>query len=194
MYQKQNTPRTGTILTYRNGAALHLNKNYEDLSGADLREADLRGADLRKADLREADLREADLSGADLREADLREANLHGADLSPADLSGADLRGADLSRADLREADLRGADLREADLSRAGLRGAQYDKNTKFPTEFNCANAEMNLNKTLLSANKAISNTKPSSCFKLSSIKEFFKKVINFISCGMLCKDFSKNK
>jgi hypothetical protein len=35
---------------------------------------------------------------------------------------------------------------------------------------------------------------KPSSCFNLSSITEFFKKIINFISCGLLCNNKEKTK
>ena len=37
-------------------------------------------------------------------------------------------------------------------------------------------------------------HAEPSSKFTLSSVVEFFKKVINFISCGMLCKDENKDK
>jgi len=91
-------------------------KNWTNLSEADLCGANLRWANLCRANLCGADLRRADLSWANLRGADLREADLCRADLSEADLSGTNLRGADLSEADLREADLRWADLREADL------------------------------------------------------------------------------
>lgn len=65
------------------------------------------------------------LSGADLRRADLRYADLMGADLRGVDLSGANLRGASLRYADLSGADLMGADLRHADLSRASLRNTK---------------------------------------------------------------------
>ena len=52
-----------------------------------------------KNNLRGADLSGVNLFGADLRGADLRGANLSRANLSRADLSGADLFGVDLSRA-----------------------------------------------------------------------------------------------
>ncbi|MBW4570682.1 MAG: pentapeptide repeat-containing protein [Tolypothrix carrinoi HA7290-LM1] len=107
--------------------------NGEDLSGANLSGADLSGADLSLADLTFADLSLADLSFADLSFADLSRAYLTGADLS----------GANLNRADLSRADLSRADLSRADLSRANVKGAVYNKETKFPENFDPASQQM---------------------------------------------------
>jgi Pentapeptide repeats (8 copies) len=76
-------------------------KEYKNLSGADLSWANLSGADLSGADLSRADLSGDNLSGANLSWADLSRADLSWANLSWADLSWADLSGADLSWADL---------------------------------------------------------------------------------------------
>ena len=50
-----------------------------------------------------------------------------------------------LNEADLSDTDLRGADLRGADLSQADLKGARYNKNTRFPEDFDPDNAWMML-------------------------------------------------
>lgn len=89
-------------ITFLDGVA----KEFDSLSGADLREADLRGANLREADLKRADLSGADLRGANLRGADLGYADLSYANLGRADLSCANLNGADLSYVSLSGVDL----------------------------------------------------------------------------------------
>jgi len=71
-------------------------KNFKDLSSAnlisrDLRKANLEYADLQNADLRRADLREAILINANLKEADLRGCKLKGANLDNANLENAKL-------------------------------------------------------------------------------------------------------
>jgi hypothetical protein len=97
-------------------------KEFADLTGANLRDADLPFADLTRANLRGADLTNANLRGANLTGA-----NLHGADLTDADLRGADLTGANLRGANLTGANLHGADLTRADLTDADLTGADID-------------------------------------------------------------------
>jgi uncharacterized protein YjbI with pentapeptide repeats len=63
-------------------------------------------------------------------------------------LENSDLEGLDLSNAYLRETNLTGSDLNRADLiatnlSRAYLHGAEYNKNTKFPDDFDPEEAGM---------------------------------------------------
>ena len=98
-------------------------KEYSDLSGANLSRADLSWANLSGADLSRANL-----SWADLSRADLSRANLSWADLSWVNLSGADLSWADLSRADLSRANLSWADLSRANLSWAKIWGEVIKK------------------------------------------------------------------
>jgi len=101
-------------------------KNKQNLEGADLNRANLKETNLSKAYLMWADLSEVNLRGAYLSEAnlmwaDLSEVNLRGAYLSEANLMWADLSEVNLSEANLREAYLRGANLRRANLNGADL-------------------------------------------------------------------------
>ena len=107
-----------------------------NLQGADLSGADLRGAILSKAQMSGAVLTEALLSCADLSNADLSRANLSQAHLSEADLHGADLQGANLNDASLRWANLSAANLNGTDLGKERLHKAKYDRNTKWPEDF----------------------------------------------------------
>lgn len=142
--------------------------NFEDadltgaqLDDADLKGANLRGAYLRRASLSNADLIRADLTGADLREAVLDEAQLARTDLSGANLEGVDFRsvnvffckfrGANLRKskglAMIQEADFSGADLRGANLldlrivaeGEVTFTGAKYDRQTRWPKNFDVA-------------------------------------------------------
>jgi hypothetical protein len=128
-------------IRFRNGTE----KEFMDLSGADLRNADLSSADLSDANLRDAnlssaDLRDANLSSADLRDANLSSADLSNADLSSADLSDANLSSANLSSADLSSADLSGANLRDANLSSADLRDANLSSANLSSADLSGAN------------------------------------------------------
>ena len=69
--------------------------------------------------------------------------DMRGADLNYADLQGAHLRMADLSGAILVGANLYGTDLDGANLGGANLGGAEYNKNTKFPDDFDPEEAGM---------------------------------------------------
>ncbi len=91
----------------------------------------LAGARMHRIDLTEADLWHSNLSGADLTMA-----NLNSAHLDHADLSGADLAGADLSHASLVQADLRGANLEGT-----ALGSAHYDSTSRWPKDFDPAEA-----------------------------------------------------
>ena len=66
-------------------------REFETLTGTDLKGADLRYYELIGANLRFSDLRGANLSCTKLSGANLRGADLRGADLSDADLKGANL-------------------------------------------------------------------------------------------------------
>jgi len=83
-------------------------KEYKNLSGADLSRANLS-----RANLSRADLSGANLSGANLFGANLSRANLSGAELSRANLSRANLSGANFSRAELSGANLSRANLKK---------------------------------------------------------------------------------
>ncbi len=101
---------SGTYSTFKQG----LEKNRNQLAGADLKSLDLRFVDLRYADLRDADLSFSNLSKAKLRGADLEGANLEGAILDGTDFSRANLKGAnyvmeDLGKAKTKEAFLSGS-------------------------------------------------------------------------------------
>ena len=68
---------------------------------------------------------------------------LDSADLEGLDLSGAKLSGANLTGANLYGTDLDGANLYGTDLGGANLGGAEYNKNTKFPDDFDPEEAGM---------------------------------------------------
>ena len=109
-------------------------------------EADFEGANLKGINLKKADLKGANLEGADLRGANLKGAILEDADWMSDDSWQAFLEESLLDDiisditcwrgANLKKADLKGADLRGADLQRANLTGALYDRDTKFPKDF----------------------------------------------------------
>ena len=125
--------RVNLSRTYLEGAYLE----EANLEGVSLEGANLEEADLRKANLRRANLKRAKLWRANLRQSYLLGANLERADLWGADLRGANLLGANLKEANLLRANLLGADLGGANLLGANLKEAKYDKNTKFPSNFN---------------------------------------------------------
>ena len=69
-------------------------------------------------------------------ERDFRQACLRRVQLQGADLSGANLHRAELASADLRKANLSQADLSEANLNTKNFQNTLYDKNTKWPKDF----------------------------------------------------------
>ena len=131
---------TGANLT---GAILWgANLNGVNLNGVNLKGSDLYRVNLYRADLTGANLTGANLEGAELYRADLTNADLTGTDLTRAslidtNLSGANLQGANLTRANLTRVNLANANLTSANLKGAILIDASYNKNTKFPDNFN---------------------------------------------------------
>jgi len=122
-----------------NGINLNgVNLNGIDLYHANLYRADLNGANLTGANLEGAELYRADLTGAELYRTDLTRASL-----LDTNLSGANLQGANLTRANLTRANLANANLTSANLKGAILIDASYNKNTKFPDNFNPLDKDM---------------------------------------------------
>ena len=118
------------------------NLNGVNLNGVNLKGSDLYRVNLYRADLTGANLTGANLEGAELYRADLTNADLTGTDLTRAslidtNLSGANLQGANLTRANLTRVNLANANLTSANLKGAILIDASYNKNTKFPDNFN---------------------------------------------------------
>jgi len=122
-----------------------------DFAGANLSGVTLVKADLRKANLEEASLKNADLSYTNLEDTNLRWANLQKANLKHANLKRVDLRGADVSGADLSYTNLRNANLTESIVAvhypdvgtlyedflvRIRISGTRFDKNTRWPDNF----------------------------------------------------------
>jgi uncharacterized protein YjbI with pentapeptide repeats len=62
--------------------------------------------------------------------------------LRPLDLTGVDLRSARLAGANLQHAHLAGANLQGAELAGANLQGAQENRDTRWPTGWDRAQAE----------------------------------------------------
>lgn len=108
----------------------------EDKIVIDLSEADLSEVNLIKANLRGAILSKADLGGANLSEAYMYNVNLYRANLSDANLREAYLGYVNLNQANLSRANLIKADLTEANLSLAKLSEVKYNKDTKWPEDF----------------------------------------------------------
>ena len=79
----------------------------------------------------------AKLSGLKLLSLDLSEANLNQADLSGSNLQGSTLVQANLRNANLQKANLRGVNFNSANLQGANLEKAIYDRDTRFPRDFN---------------------------------------------------------
>lgn len=115
---------------------------HTDLTQADLHNADLSGARLQMARLRSANLQHAkflmqDDQNADLTGANMMRAQLQEADFHYANLHGVNLQYADLTDARLQFANLSGADLRNATLGGINLTNATYNRQTKWPPNFN---------------------------------------------------------
>jgi len=138
---KQNLE--GADLNRANLKETNLSKAY--LMWADLSEVNLRGAYLSEANLMWADLSEVNLRGAYLSEANLRRANLSEANLREANLSEANLIWANLSEANLSEANLREAYLRGANLRRANLNGADLWKTNLNEVDLREANYSISI-------------------------------------------------
>jgi uncharacterized protein YjbI with pentapeptide repeats len=124
------------------------NLNGVNLNGVNLKGSDLYRVNLYRADLTGANLTGANLEGAELYRADLTDADLTGTDLTRAslidtNLSGANLQGANLTRANLTRVNLANANLTSANLKGAILIDASYNKNTKFPDNFNPLDKDM---------------------------------------------------
>ena len=124
------------------------NLNGVNLNGVNLKGSDLYRVNLYRADLTGANLTGANLEGAELYRANLTDADLTGTDLTRAslidtNLSGANLQGANLTRANLTRVNLANANLTSANLKGAILIDASYNKNTKFPDNFNPLDKDM---------------------------------------------------
>jgi uncharacterized protein YjbI with pentapeptide repeats len=128
------------------------------LTASRFERAKLDGANMYKANLKNANLSSASLVGANLEGAKMEEVNCRGSDFSEANLQGVELTNAQFQGCLFVGADLRGtkflgsyvyagnfsrAKLENADLSQtsyvegATFKGASYNKNTKFPEDFN---------------------------------------------------------
>lgn len=107
-----------------------------NLRAACLQEARLVGAQLSGADLKWAHLERAHLEGAYLEGVHLEEAHLEGAHLEGSYLDEAHLERAYLEGAHLEGAYLEGAILVGAHLEEARLVGTTYNKDTKWPDNF----------------------------------------------------------
>lgn len=104
------------------------------------------GAHIRSAVLKERILPQIDLTGADLARSDLSnsvltKAKFGGADLTDTSLEAADLTNAQFGDANMRGTNLERAQLADADLSSARIEGARFagayfNKETRFPEEF----------------------------------------------------------
>ena len=119
-------------------------REYRDLSGADLGKQHLDFANLRKADISYANFRQAHLFQADLQAAYMEEATLEQAYLCEANLQGADCAGAILRRANLIAANLERTFLMEADvvgaiLWNAKCSGANFEVTDLRAVEFGYA-------------------------------------------------------
>jgi Pentapeptide repeats (8 copies) len=112
------------------------------LNGADLRGANLYSADLQGANLYSADLQGARLRYANLQDAWLDDANLQDAQLDRANLRAARLNDANLQGANLQGANLDGANLQGASLDGADLQGAQANEATRWPSDWDRAQAK----------------------------------------------------
>ena len=107
------------------------------LNDTDLTKADLIHVNLTKAKLNDTNLTDTDLTSANLTDTDLTGAKLIGAKLIAAKLINADLTGTNLYNTNLSGAKLYGTDLKKAKhYNTANFSGTRYDKNTKFPPDF----------------------------------------------------------
>ncbi|MDD3012462.1 MAG: pentapeptide repeat-containing protein [Candidatus Gastranaerophilales bacterium] len=127
-----------------NGACL----NEAKMNGACLIESKLNRTKLYKVKLNDARLNGAELRAANLNRAKLIKADLIKAELIGANMTGADFKGANLNAAKLMDAELNGAIFENAwllgvnftdskNINTAKFNGAFYNKQTKFPEEFN---------------------------------------------------------
>ncbi|MBD2597792.1 pentapeptide repeat-containing protein [Nostoc spongiaeforme FACHB-130] len=112
-----------------------------NLSEADLSSTYIHNCNFNNANLSRAKLIKAELWGVQFENVNLSNSNFSEAKLENCNLSGADLRGADLSKASLtlpeslNKLKLFGFDIQQ--MFGANMTGAYYNKNTKFPDDFN---------------------------------------------------------
>lgn len=115
--------------------------------GSNLQEVNLsgsfcEGANFAAANCARANFAGNQMSGSYFSEASAIQADFHGTDLFMADLSDADLRGAQFAQANLTGSDLTNALLADEDgTNAANFRGAVADATTKWPTDFDPAQA-----------------------------------------------------
>ena len=110
------------------------------LTGVNLESANLKGANLRGADLRKSDCSLANFEGADLYGANCSRAIFYGTNFTSAYLVGTTFEGADLTNANLESARVTDAIFSFAELTGARLRGLDFSTAHLLQTNFSSAN------------------------------------------------------
>ncbi|MEP0885214.1 pentapeptide repeat-containing protein [Trichocoleus sp. ST-U3] len=162
-------------------------ENLQDQSFQDypssLENAKFQGANLQEANLQGLNLYRAKFQGANLRDANLQSAILREAQFQGADLRDANLQSADLHESSFKGAKLHGANLKECkDWYSSDWTKAEYDKTTKFPSDFNPDNQELIKTRrrgqyvTKKSGNLSITQTDTEIQTALTELRKFIQK------------------